>query len=83
MGAGRDHQHGADRQQHQATLVQEPEYWLVRQINRMIPIRPTTPSPSRMLRAPGMILPVSARLGQTIASAAPNSIPNARVSVPS
>ena len=35
-----------------------------------------------MLRARGVILRLSLRLGQTIASAAPKSSPKARVSVP-
>ena len=47
-----------------------------------ITTRPASPAASIVRRACGVTLPVSRRLGQTIASAAPTSSSSARVSVP-
>ncbi len=83
MGAGRDHEHGAARQQHQATLVQERRVLAGAPDQQDDPDQANHAEPVEDVARARHDLPVSARLGQTIASAAPNSIPNARVSVPS
>ena len=81
--AGRHDQRRGQRQQHHPAAVQE------RRVLAGAPDEhddrrpaPTMPRPSMIRRAPELTRPVSERLGQTIASAAPMSRPNARVSVP-
>ena len=59
------------------------EYWLVRHTSSTTTTRPASPAASSSRRGPAESVRPPRLVGYTIATAAPISSPNARVSVPS